>query len=116
MKEFYVQVTNTASTEEFPDNTAHTFKNRLPYPLQFKEEGWKVGLTSITYPVPPERSHPTRSPFEKDNLLCRIKWSEKALDIRGNVVATVSTLNIKGSDLTPSSITSGKALMKFIVN
>jgi len=75
-----------------------------------------VGLTSITYPVPPERSHRTRSPFEKDDLLCRIKWSEKALDIQGNVVVTTSTLNIKGSDLTPSSITSGKALMKFIVN
>jgi len=57
MKEFYVQLLNNASTNEFPDNKANSFKNRLPYPLMFDDKEWKVGLVSISYPIPPSRPH-----------------------------------------------------------
>jgi len=43
MKEFYVQFMSNASTGEFPDNQANSFKNRLPYPLSFDDKEWKVG-------------------------------------------------------------------------
>lgn len=44
MKGFYVQVMSTSSTTQFPDNKPSLVKNRLPYLLQFKEMGWKVGF------------------------------------------------------------------------
>jgi len=54
MKEFYVQSMSNASTSEFPDNKANSFKNRLPYPLTFEAtKEWKVGLSSISYLPPP---------------------------------------------------------------
>ena len=37
-------------TEEFPNNTASSFKVRLPVPLALKGEGWKVGLAAISTP------------------------------------------------------------------
>ena len=63
MKDFYVQLMSNASTTGFPSNSANSFKNRLPYQLRFNESGWKVGLTSITYPIPPlqPRSHQTHT-------------------------------------------------------
>ena len=51
MTDFYVQVKSNASTDEFPDNASNKFKNRLPYVLLFRELGWKVGLSNITFPV-----------------------------------------------------------------
>jgi len=54
MKDFYVQLLSNASTNEFPDNKATSFKNCLPYPLLFEsDKEWKVGLASISYPIPP---------------------------------------------------------------
>ena len=62
-----MQVLSNNSTTEFPENAPHSFKNRLPYPLQFKEEGWKVGLTCMTYPTPPVHPHVTHFPFDKND-------------------------------------------------
>ena len=45
--DFYVQLMSNASTSEFPDNKAHSFKNRLPNPLQLRESGWKVGISDL---------------------------------------------------------------------
>ena len=70
MKDFYVQLMSNASTLEFPANTANHFKNRMPYPLQFKESGWKVGVTSLSLPEAP-RKMKLNDPF-----LFRIGWIE----------------------------------------
>lgn len=117
MKEFYVQVMSNASTTEFPANRANSFKNRLPYPLRFRESGWKVGLSSLSHPTPPVRPHQTH-PFDKDDLICRFRWSMKSIDLRGNVVVNTWTLILTGQDLIDDQhlITGGKALMKYIVN
>ena len=70
MKDFYVQLTSNASTAEFPTNAPHHFKNRMPYPLQFKEPGWTVGLTGVSFPPAP-RKMKLNDPF-----LFRIGWLE----------------------------------------
>ena len=100
MKDFYVQLISNANTTEFPSNDANSFKNHLPYPLWFNESEWKVGLTSITYPIPPlkPRSHQTHT-FQPENLICRFKWVMKSLDIRDNVVVNTYTFELKGQDL-----------------
>ena len=69
MKEFYVKVTSESGTVEFPDNKANHFKNRLPYPLQFRESGWKVGMTSISHPVPPPHAHQIINLLENDLIV-----------------------------------------------
>ena len=117
MKEVYVQLMSNASKTEFPSNAANSFKNRLPYPLQFKETGWKVGLTSLSYPTPPTRPHQTHT-FEKDDLICRFKWTSKSEDIRGNVKIDNWTFTLTGQNLIEdkSLITGGRALMKYIIH
>ena len=55
MKDFYVQLTSMASQTEFPSNASNSFKNRLPHPLQFREPGWKVGMSAISLPAAPRQ-------------------------------------------------------------
>ena len=47
---FYVTLTSGAYKNEFPDNQAQRFKNRLFHSLIFREPGWRVGLASLTIP------------------------------------------------------------------
>ena len=117
MKVFYVQLMSNASSAEFPSNTANSFKNRLPYPLRFKESGWKVVLASLTYPIPPSkpRSHHQTHIFEEDDLICRFRWSMKSLNRCGNIVVNRWTF-IKDLIQPKYPITGGKSLMKYIVN
>ena len=120
MKDFYVQLMSNASKKEFPDNAANSFKNRLPAPLLFREPGWKVGLTSLSYPTPPTRPHQTHT-FEKDDLICHFKWTMlgKTKDVSGNNVLVLSRLwlTIKGQDLLDDQfkVSGGKSLMQYIV-
>ena len=111
MKDFYVQLMSNASTTEFPANSANSFKNRLPNPLQFREQGWKVGLVNITYPTPPTKplSRPTHI-FQPDDFICRFRWSMKSLDMRGNVIVNRWTLILTGKDIIQPTypITGGK--------
>ena len=75
MRDFYVQLISSASTNEFP-NKANSFKNRLPQPLVFDDGNRKVGVVNIAYPTPHVRPDqpPLHSPpnFESDDLICRI--------------------------------------------
>ena len=84
MRDFYVQLMSSASTNEFPTNKANSFKNCLPQPLVFDDGNWKVGVASITYPTPhiqPDQPPPHAPPnFKPDDLICRIKWSMKSKD------------------------------------
>ena len=61
---------SSASTSEFPDNKANSFKNRLPYPLQLRGSGWKVGISDISFPSA------LRKLDLKDSLLFRMAWIE----------------------------------------
>ena len=122
MRDFYVQLMSSASTNEFPANQANSFKNRLPQPLVFDDGNWKVGVANITYPTPHIRPDqpPLHSPpnFESDDLICRIKWSMKSKDIKGVVRFNCLTFKLTGADLIREGmwITGGKALMRYIVH
>ena len=48
-----MQLLSNASTAEFPSNQLNQFKNRMPYPLQFREPGWKVGMSAMPLPEAP---------------------------------------------------------------
>ena len=50
MMERYVKLLSNSDLQEFPDSKSSSFKNRLPYPLRFQEDGWKVGLVSVSTP------------------------------------------------------------------
>ncbi len=69
MKELYVKPLSNASTQEFPENTTHSFKNRLPYRIHLREPGWKVGLVNMA--LPPCRP---RLPTD-DTFLFRFEWN-----------------------------------------
>lgn len=71
MKDFYVKLTSGSNRFEFPDNKAARFKNRLPYLLQFKEPGWKVGMADIHVPRAP------RPLAIKDPFLFQFRWHFK---------------------------------------
>ena len=70
MSDFYVQLLSNASTAESPSNRPNHFKNRMPYPLQFRESGWKVGVTGMSLPEAP-RKMSLKNPF-----LFRFGWLE----------------------------------------
>ena len=118
MKEFYVQVTSESGTVEFTDNKANHFKNRLPYPLQFRESGWKVGMTGISHPVPPPHAHQTIH-FPAGDILFEVIWTRggdgydewgKPAFVYNRYAAAVS-----GKDLVEDRhlVGTGKSLMKY---
>ena len=116
MKDFYVQLMSNASTAEFPDNGANSFKNRLPNPLQFREPGWKVGLVGITYPTPPMALHQTHT-FQPDDVICKFEWSMRILTGSNLIMYQREYLTVTGKDLFDDRhlIYSGKSLMRYIV-
>ena len=70
MSDFHVQLLSNASTAEFPSNQPNHFKNRMPYLLQFREPGWKVGVSAMSLPEAP-RKMKLKNPF-----LFRFGWLE----------------------------------------
>ena len=70
MSDFHVQLLSNSSTAEFPSNQPNHFKNRMPYPLQFREPGWKVGVSAMSLPEAP-RKMDLKNPF-----LFRFQWLE----------------------------------------
>ena len=123
MRDFYVQLLSSACTNEFPNNRANSFKNRLPQPLVLDDGDWKVGVANVTYPIPhilpgqPLPQHPLPN-FKKNDILCQIKWSMKSRDVRGNMIFNRWNFKVTGADLIRDRmlITGGKALMRYIVN
>ena len=122
MRDFYVQLMSSASTNEFPNNKANSFKNRLPQPLVFDDGNWRVGVANITYPTPHIQpgQPPLHSPpnFESGDVICRIKWTMKSKDAKGVVSFHRWTFELTGADLIRDRmlITGGKALMRYIVH
>ena len=50
MSDFYITLPSHSSKDEYPKNTANSFKIRLPHPIRLEGSGWKVGLMSIALP------------------------------------------------------------------
>ena len=127
MKDFYVQLMSNASTNEFPDNKANSFKNRLPNPLLFEsDQEWKVGLSSVSYPPPPPRRYPQlpHRPhlFEDDDVLLDFDWCIETFQLSSNGIWFPNVYRVgfyvKGADLHKDQVkvTSGKSLMRYLVN
>ena len=103
--DFYVQLMSNASTSEFPDNKAHSFKNRLPNPLQLRESGWKVGISDLSFPSA------TRKMDLKYSLLFEIWWINM-VNASINLYSRVSSATREGDlEFTPRS---GTELMNMI--
>jgi len=119
MKDFYGQLMSNASTFEFTDNKANSFKNRLPYPLTFVDKEWKVGLVGISYPIPPARPHQVPAHrthnFDDDDLLCHFEWTIETF-VRTSDGSWIpsryrTSFEIKGKELHQdrAKVTSGKS-------
>ena len=74
MKDLYVQLSSNACVVEFPANEANSFKNRLPYPLEFREPGWKVGLSGVSLPLSTHTPRTTRRMNLTNPFLFRFSW------------------------------------------
>ena len=113
-----MQVTSESGTVEFPDNKANHFKNRLPYPLQFRESGWKVGMTNISHPVPPPHAHQSID-FPAGDILFETIWSRggDGQDDLGRPAFVYSRhiAVVSGQDLKDDRhlVSTGKSLMKY---
>ena len=107
MRHFYVRVRSDYDHTEFPNNSSNHFFNRLPFPLRFDDQGWKVALHSITLP------NNTLKLTLSDVFICRITWyvnyDTSGDDLREQHIA------IRTSDIK-SHVTTGKHLMKAIVD
>ena len=96
MSDFYVQFMSNASTNEFPDNKANSFKNRLPNPLLFEsDKEWKVGISDLSFPSA------VRKMDLKDSILFEIWWIEM-VDPARNIYTNVAGVTREGDlELTP---------------
>ena len=74
MKDLYVQLSSNACVAEFPSNEANSFKNRLPHPLEFREPGWKVGLSGVSLPLSTHTPRTTRRMNLTNPFLFRFYW------------------------------------------
>jgi len=90
-REIYVQLMSNASTSEFPDNKANSFKNRLPNPLQLRESGWKVGVSDPSFPTA------VRKMDSKDAILFQFWWI--VLESPRINLYTEETVQMKEGDL-----------------
>ena len=128
MKDFYVQLMSNASTNEFTDNKANSFKNRLPYPLLFEsDKEWKVGLASVSYPIPPARLHQVpvtqAHDFDDGDYLFGIDWTIETFRLQDDGITWRPsrypvTFYVSGKELNRDrhKVTSGKSLMQYLIN
>ena len=72
MNDFYITLPSHSSKTEFPDNTANSFKIRLPHPIQLEGGGWKVGLAAVSLPDPCNRLPNVLT--NNDTTLFRSQW------------------------------------------
>jgi len=128
MKDFYVQLLSNASTSEFTDNKANSFKNRLPYPLLFEsDKEWKVGLASVSYPIPPSRPHqvpvPQAHDFDDDDYVFGIEWTIETFRLQDDGFTWSPfryhvPFDVYGKELNRDrhKVTSGRSLMQYLIN
>ena len=97
MKDLYVQLSSNACVAEFPSNEANSFKNRLPYPLEFRETGWKVGLSGVSLPLSTHTPRTTRRMNLTNPFLFRFSWFAELSPTAD--MFSERTVEIKESDL-----------------
>ena len=97
MSDFYVQLLSNASTAEFPSNQPNHFKNRMPYPLQFRESGWKVGMSALSLPEAPRKMN-LENPF-----LFRFQWLEWVSPDYGIYAEPILTIREGDLEKTPKT-------------
>ena len=97
MSEFYVQLQSNASTAEFPSNGPNHFKNRMPYPLQLREPGWKVGVCATSFPEAP-RKMSLKNPF-----LFRFGWIELVEPGFGLYAEDLQTMRVSDLESPPKT-------------
>ena len=97
--------------EEFPNNQANWFKNRLPHPLHLTDGPWQVGLSSIS--IPDTSVHLTHLLKDPEQYLFGAGSYYK--DSANNFVT--KNVQIKLADLKKvPSIVDGVSFMKAIVH
>ena len=128
MKDFYVQLLSNASTSEFPDNKANSFKNRLPYPLMFEsDKEWKVRLAGVSYPIPPSRPHqvpvPQAHDFDDDDYVFGIEWTIETFILQSDGFTwrpgryrVPFYVTAKELNRDRHKVTSGRSLMQYLIN
>jgi len=93
--EFYVQLMSNASTNEFQDNKANSFKNCLPNPLHLREPGWKVGISDLSFPST------TRKMYSKHDILFQFWWIDMVEASRDMYMWVIFVLREGDLDFTP---------------
>jgi len=94
-REIYVQLMSNASTSEFPDNKANSFKNRLPNPLQLREPGWKVGISDLSFPSA------VRKMNSKYDILFQFWWIEMVEASRNSYARVIFVTREGDLEFTP---------------
>ena len=93
--EIYVQLRSDASTNEFQDNKANSFKNCLPNPLHLREPGWKVGISDLSFPST------TRKMYSKHDILFQFWWIDMVEASRDMYMWVIFVLREGDLDFTP---------------
>ena len=86
---FYVTLTSGANKNEFPDNQAQRFKNRLFHSLILREPGWRVGLSSLSLPMAKPDLRALIDSFEGRWVMLFSTWPKTASGILSMVSVTM---------------------------
>ena len=118
--DFYLHLESNARVQEFPRNSQHSFKNRLPYPIYMKERGWRVGLANVSYAL----SRPRRFSYDKFGEEGKhISWGGITMEITYNDQSDIEKITLSNSIYLTwtrfvemgRTFQSGVELMKFLV-
>ena len=108
---FYVTLTSGANENEFPDNQAQRFKNRLFHPLFLREPGWRVGLVSLTIP---RVHHDIRWIYEEGKSL--FEWIYGRMSSDGHLKEAALLGGSSPEDVKQAFSGTGVDMMKFFTN
>ena len=108
---FYVTLTSGANKNEFPENQAQRFKNRLFHPLILREPGWRVGLVSLTIP---RVHHDIRWIYEEGKSL--FEWTYGAMSSNGRLTEAALLGGSSPEDVKQAFSGNGVDMMKFFTN
>lgn len=84
-QEFYLSLPSDGSKREYPNNTANSFKIRLPAPISLSGGGWEVGLSSIS--MPDTKLHLPKFTEPEAVPLVQMKWSREKGNIYEDIYA-----------------------------
>ena len=109
LNDFYVTLLSNASTDEFQGNAPNHFTVRLPRPLHLQWGGWKVGLSSLSFPD--TRANLYRL-VPKQQYLFSLEWHVQRNGKRTKRRTTVQMDDIDHLD----SVVDGEHFMRAIID